>query len=81
MATLTYALEVRCLNCGFDDVITVRRGCRWVSANDHHMGSCYYKGNDPTKKIRKACSHCGCDALKKTGVVTKKEMEDLKNEE
>ena len=81
MPTLTYGLEVRCLNCGLVDVITVRRGCRWVNAGDTHIGSCYYKKNDPTKKIKKMCSHCGCDALKKQGIVTAEELEGSYDQE
>lgn len=79
MPTLTYAIEVRCLNCGLVDITTVRRGCRWVNANQNNIGSCYYKQNDPTKKVKKICAHCGCDALKKQGLVTQEEMEGLKN--
>jgi len=50
-----------------------------VNANVNNIGSCYYKQNDPTKKIKKICAHCGCDALKKQGLVTQEEMEGLKN--
>jgi len=46
-----------------------------VSANEAHIGSCYYKNNDPTKKVKKVCEHCGCDALKYQGIVTKEELE------
>ena len=75
MPTLTYEIEVRCLNCKLHQHTTVRRGCRWVNASDAMIGSGYYKQNDPTKKVKKVCEHGGCDALKYQGIVTKEELE------
>ena len=80
MPTLTYAIEVRCLNCGLVDITTVRRGCRWVNANVNNIGSCYYKHNDPTKKVKKVCEFCGCDALRRQSNVTKEELEGTHDE-
>lgn len=73
MPTLTYEIEVRCLNCKLQQTTTVRRGCRWVNASDAQVGSGYYKNNDPTKKVKKICEHCGCDALRWQGNVLKEE--------
>ena len=75
MPTLTYELETRCLNCKLVQVTSVRRNCRWVSANDAMIGSGYYRNNDPRDKVKKVCEHCGCDALKRQGIVTKDELE------
>jgi len=81
MPTLTYTIEVRCLNCKYEDITTVRRGCRWVNANQNNIGSCYYKNNDPSKRVKKACSFCGCDALKKVGLVLPDEQGGADHEE
>jgi hypothetical protein len=48
-----------------------------VNASDAMIGSGYYKQNDPTKKVKKVCEHCGCDALKWQGNVLKEERVQL----
>lgn len=75
MPTLTYEIETRCLNCRMTQVTSIRRGCRWVNASDAQIGSGYYKQNDPKKKVKKVCEHCGCDALRWQNNVLKEELE------
>ena len=75
MPTLTYEFETRCLNCKYTQITSIRRGCRWINASDAMIGSGYYKNNDPTKKVKKVCEFCGCDALRRQSLVTKEELE------
>jgi hypothetical protein len=45
------------------------------------IGSGYYKNNDPTKKVKKVCEFCGCDALRRQSLVTKEELEGTHDQE